>query len=451
MTVNGSVRTADVPPMKILLAVLREDLGLKGSKEGCGEGECGACSVLMDGNLVNACCIPAIQAAGREILTIEGLGQGAEGAKSPDTLQEAFVEEGAVHCGFCTPGMVIAARGLLEKNPLPTERDVKVALSGNLCRCTGYEKIYRAVDRAVERGYPRDFAPRKNPCAGEGPLFSAEEERDFFAPADLAEALRILEANPDLTLLAGTTDIAPDMKNGKAAPTRGMDIFRLEELHGLERRKGHLRIGACATNGEILASPTARRFFPALVEASSRSGAPAIQNRATIGGNIVTASGAADLPVILHALDASVVLASARGERRMPLEEFVVAYRRTAREPGELLKEILLPLPLPGSRQAFYKRGSRKALTLSRVSLGLCLLLEDNRIARFRLAAGSMSPIPIRLKRTEAALTGREMSPETVELAGRLASEEISPRKSSDYRRAITANLVRRFFREASR
>jgi len=449
MNVNGAVRTVDVPPMRILLAVLREDLGLKGSKEGCGEGECGACSILMDGLLVNACCIPAIQAAGREILTVAGLGGGADGTKGPDALQRAFVEEGAVHCGFCTPGMVMASRGLLEHNPAPTGQDVRVALSGNLCRCTGYEKIYRAVERAVAEGYPESLAPRENPCAGERPQFSSEEAKDFFAPADLAEALRILEADPDLTLLAGTTDIAPDMKNGKAAPSRAMDIFRLEELHGLELRGDCLRIGACATNGEILASPSVRRFLPALAEASGRSGAPAIQNRATIGGNIVTASGAADLPVILHALDASVVLASTRGERRMSLEDFIRAYRRTAREPGELLKEILIPLPLPGTRQAFYKRGSRKALTLSRVSLGLSLLLDGGRIARVRMAAGSMSPIPVRLKGTEEALIGRPMNPETVELAGRLASEEISPRKSPDYRRAITGNLVRRFFREA--
>ena len=142
MTINGALCHADVPPMKPLLSVLREDLGFKGSKEGCGEGECGACSIIMDGRLVNACLVPAVQSSGCEILTIEGLGS----PDNMDMLQKAFVSEGAVQCGFCTPGMVIAARALLEENPTPSLEEIKVALSGNICRLTGYETIYNAVE-----------------------------------------------------------------------------------------------------------------------------------------------------------------------------------------------------------------------------------------------------------------------------------------------------------------
>ena len=145
MTINGALYYTDVPPMKPLLAVLREDLGFAGPKEGCGEGECGACSVIIDGKLVNACLVPAVQASGSEILTVEGLGD----PDDMDLLQRAFVSEGAVQCGFCTPGMVMAARALLEENPTPTRDEIKVALSGNICRCTGYEKIYDAVEKAA--------------------------------------------------------------------------------------------------------------------------------------------------------------------------------------------------------------------------------------------------------------------------------------------------------------
>lgn len=444
LTVNGVLRTADVPPMRRLVDILREDMGLPGTKEGCGEGECGACAVLMNGELVDTCLIPAIQAAGSEILTIEGLGN----SRNMDALQRAFVEEGAVHCGFCTPGMVLAARALLEKNPSPSEEDIRVALSGNICRCTGYEKIYNAVSRAVGEEYAEGLAQRANLCVSRRGVFFAQEAENFFSPADLVEALAILQKNPDITLLSGGTDIGPDMKSGKFAPARVMDIFSLPELKGIRLAGDTLIIGACSSNADILMSPLARAHLPALTAAAARSGAPAIQNRATIGGNIVTASGAGDLPVALHALGARVATVSADGERTLTLEEFMLGYRKTALMPGELLKSILIPLPAAGSRQAFYKRGSRKALTLSRVSMAFYLEAREGKVAVFRAAAGSMSPIPIRLKPLEEGLIGQPLNGALAEKAARLAAASVNPRKSPDYRRSMTSNLTRRFFEE---
>jgi len=155
-TLNGQEITAEVSPLDRLLDVLREYLGYTGTKEGCGEGECGACSVLLDGRLVNSCLVPAIQIRGADVLTIEGL------SGEDDGLQEAFVEEGAVQCGFCIPGMVLAARALLSENPHPTRHDIKHALAGNLCRCTGYERIFRAVERAASQGYGDRISTRNS-------------------------------------------------------------------------------------------------------------------------------------------------------------------------------------------------------------------------------------------------------------------------------------------------
>ena len=444
LTVNGTLHTVHVPPMRRLLDILREDLGLLGTKEGCGEGECGACAVLMNGELVDTCLIPAIQAAGSEILTIEGLGD----SQNMDPLQRAFVEEGAVHCGFCTPGMVLAARALLEKNPSPTEMDVRVALSGNICRCTGYEKICKAVMRAVQEGYAAKLRPRVNHCTNRRGVFSEEEQGHFFSPQNLTEALKVLRDNPGITLLSGGTDIGPDMKSGKFAPAEVMDIFSLPELKGIHLQGETLCIGACTSNTDILMSPLTREHLPALITAAARSGAPAIQNRATIGGNIVTASGAGDLPVVLHALGASVIVASEQGERTLSLEEFMLGYRKTALRPGELLKSILIPMPAAGSKQAFYKRGSRKALTLSRVSVAFYVHSENGKITSFRAAAGSMSPIPIRLKHLEEGLIGQPLNGALAEKAARLAEAAVNPRKSPAYRRSMTANLTRRFFEE---
>lgn len=146
-TVNGVARTAQVYPMARLLDVLREEMRLTGTKEGCGEGECGACSVLVDGELVNSCLFPALQAEGANIRTIEGVAVGDK----LHAVQESFLLHGGAQCGMCTPGMILAAVSLLERVPHPTEAEIRNGLAGNLCRCTGYTKIFESVVKACER------------------------------------------------------------------------------------------------------------------------------------------------------------------------------------------------------------------------------------------------------------------------------------------------------------
>ena len=144
--VNGIAREVEAPPMKRLLDVLREDLRLTGTKEGCGEGECGACSVILDGEVINSCLVPVCQVQGSAILTVEGLAR--DGRLDP--LQRAFLECGGAQCGICTPGMLIAARALLDGNAQPTRDEIKEAIAGNLCRCTGYVKIIDAIEQAAQ-------------------------------------------------------------------------------------------------------------------------------------------------------------------------------------------------------------------------------------------------------------------------------------------------------------
>lgn len=142
---NGSSAKADIAPEMLLLDMLRERFALTGAKKGCGQGECGACTVILDGKAVNSCLVLAAQVDGCKVTTIEGLGK--DGMLDP--LQEAFLCEGAVQCGYCTPGMIMSAKALLMQNPDPTPEEIKGAVSGNLCRCTGYKKIIRAVEAAT--------------------------------------------------------------------------------------------------------------------------------------------------------------------------------------------------------------------------------------------------------------------------------------------------------------
>ncbi len=147
-SVNGAKIEREIHSSRSLLEFIREDLGLKGTKEGCGEGECGACMVLLDGKAVNSCLMMAVQIHGRQLVTIEGI-KGKDGGLHP--LQKTFMAEGAVQCGFCTPGLIIASEALLRRRPGATLEEIKLELTGNLCRCTGYEKVLSAVEKAAAK------------------------------------------------------------------------------------------------------------------------------------------------------------------------------------------------------------------------------------------------------------------------------------------------------------
>jgi len=149
--VNGKPAALDAYPMARLLDVLREELGLRGTKEGCGEGECGACAVEMDGALVNSCLVPAVHAEGAKIRTIEGVARGDR----LDAVQQAFLAHGGAQCGICTPGMILAATNLLARHPEPTDAEIREGLAGNLCRCTGYVKIFESVVAACREAEPQ--------------------------------------------------------------------------------------------------------------------------------------------------------------------------------------------------------------------------------------------------------------------------------------------------------
>ncbi len=442
LSVNGQAHTVSAPPLKRLLDILRDDLGLFGTKEGCGEGECGACAVLLDGRLVNACLVPALQLPGRDVRTIEGLGS----AEEPDPVQKAFMQEGAAQCGFCIPGMVMAGRALLNKRPRPSRDEVRRALAGNLCRCTGYERIFRAIDTAA-----------------------AWEEEDRGGPAQevvptvrgvtkLADALEMLEAHGEsVTIVAGATDLFVDLKLGAVKPERLLDVTGIEELGRIREEDEALVIGAAVTFAQCLDDPLMQARYPAVCTMAAEVGAVAIQNRATVGGNIISASPAADASPVLMALGATLRLYSAAGERRIPLPEFYTGYRQIQRRPDELLAAIELPKPGARSRQAFYKVGTRRAQAISKVTLaGVASLDKENRLGEVCLAAGSMAATPVLLPTVADRVTGRQLLPDTlaslIAEAGEVTRQAVKPiddvRSTARYRAETLAGLVGRFLTE---
>ncbi len=462
LNVNGKRLQLYVPPLERRLDVLRADLGLTAAKEGCGEGECGACAVIMDGRLVDSCLVPAFQTYGRSIRTAEGLGD----VSDPDPVQKAFVEGGAVQCGFCTPGMAMAARALLDVNPSPDRNEIRIGLSGNLCRCTGYERIIQSVERAA-KGVERPLtAAAEPPAAASSPDGSpaevlsgvpADDPVRVFFPADLDEALALLaEHGPALEPVAGATDFSVETELGLKTATAVLDISRLPRLRGIREEAGSLIIGGAVTFAELAMDPLAGRLAPSLVTAAMQVGAPAVRNRATLAGNIVTGSPCADSVPPLMAMGAEAVLSSAGSERVVPLDGFYLGYRETALRCGELLTAIRVPAQPAGARQFFFKAGARLAQSIAKVSLAARIRLDSDRTLRdVRIAAGSVAPTVILLTSASELLEGRVLDAGNLEsVAAELAAAvaaEVAPiddvRSTADYRRRVAGNLAARFLR----
>lgn len=267
-------------------------------------------------------------------------------------------------------------------------------------------------------------------------------------PTSLDEAVRFLGDDPGLLPVAGCTDLMVQGPVALHGIERVIDLLGVPELRGIRETPAGLEIGATTTFSEIRHSDAVRAAFPILAEAAAVVGGWQIQNRATLGGNLANASPAGDSLPVLLALEAVVVAAGPHGLREIPALEFHTGYRKTALEPGEIVAHIRFPRLPAGSIQAFRKVGTREAQSISKVVVALVARLEEGRIAELRLAAGSVAAVPVRLRAAEQAIVGLPLNPETADLAGRSAAQDVSPiddvRSTADYRRFALERVVRR-------
>ena len=447
LTVNGSpiAWEADgLTPHTTLLDLLRSR-GLTGAKEGCAEGECGACAVLVarpsgtgqsEWVALNACLVPAAALDGQEVVTAEGLG-------TPDHLhpvQQELADRGGSQCGYCTPGFVCAmAAEYYRPRQDPADGFDLHALSGNLCRCTGYRPIRDAAEALGTPTAADPLAERRSTAA------PATRQTDLRAagarlvrPADLAGATGLLGEHPDAVVLAGSTDLGVDLNLRGARPALLVVVDRLPELRGLETTDDEVRIGAALTLTEIERGLAGR--VPLLAELFPQFASRLIRNAATLGGNLGTASPIGDAAPVLLALDASLVLAGPTGERVVPLADYFTGYRTTVRAAGELIREVRVPLPLAATT-AFHKIAKRRFDDISSVAVAFALDLVDGSVARARIGLGGVAATPIRALRTEQALEGMPWTREAVSTAAEVLAGEGTPmsdhRASDRYRRAM--------------
>jgi xanthine dehydrogenase small subunit len=437
LILNGQPRVVEADPHETLLLVLRERLGLRGGKYGCGEGECGACTVIMNGRSVASCLVPAGQAHGAEILTIEGMDQDPVGRH----ILDVFVEYGAVQCGFCTPGFVMSARALLAENPTPTTVEIQQALAGNLCRCTGYKKIIESVAAAARR--VADAGARVDEWKGAAlPVRTA----GFARPESLDEALTLL-AQGDWRILGGGTDVGVQHEH-HMGEQRWLDLSAVDEIKQIYEDDDTLTIGGGVSYTELNRSAAVQRWAGPLAQAARAVGGRQVQNVGTLAGNLVNASPAADTVPPLYVLDAAVVLRSSRGERRMEVSELATGPGQTLSSPDEILTYVIIPKVRNGSNEIafFEKLGPRKAQTIAIGSVALRGWLVNGRLEKVRIALGAVAPTVMMAKETARYLMDGSLTEGRILEAGEIAAGECQPiddvRGSAAYRRRLVRGLL---------
>ncbi|MBT6863901.1 MAG: xanthine dehydrogenase small subunit [Planktomarina temperata] len=437
---NGkSVSVAPKTGSESLLDYLRLEADLCGTKEGCNEGDCGACTVIVTGQdgvprPMNACILFLPQLQGCSVRTVEGL-PGPDGALHP--VQQAMITHHGAQCGFCTPGFVTTMAAAHATG----ETDFDTALAGNLCRCTGYAPIIRAAQAAAHAPVPSWMVERP-----EAPALQSRD--DIFCPRSSDELAQWYARNPEATLIAGGTDVG--LWVTKKMQDLGPIAFvsHAEDLRQIHDEKDSLRIGAAVTITNLMQA--IRPISASLHQLLSRYGSPQVRNAATIGGNIVNGSPIGDGSPALIAMGARLVLRRADERRTVNLEDFFIAYQQQDRRPGEFVESI--ELPKAQDRLRCYKLSKRFDQDISAVCGCFNLEQEAGLITQARIAFGGMAATPARARKTEAALCGQPWSLETFQQASSAMAEDFTPlsdmRASAGYRAQAAGNMLIRYFHD---
>ena len=485
---RGQVVTlSGVETNRTLLDLLREDLHCTGTKEGCGEGDCGACTVVLGqevkGQLelraINSCIRLAHSIDGMALWTVEDLAQ-----PKPHPVQEAMVQCHGSQCGFCTPGFVMSLFALYESRAGgPISRlQAQGALSGNLCRCTGYRPILDAAqtmqelpevrvdEGAVLSGLKQMAAAQAKASATSAAAASKAHrasvsstsarstakagpspQESYLLPTRLQELLSLRAQFPQAQLVAGCTDVGLWVTKMHLQFSRILDVTRVKELRRVEPYQHHIAIGAAVKLSDAFAVLVADR--PQLASVAHRFAGLPVRNSGTLGGNVANGSPIGDSMPLLIALGANVVLMSARGHRELRLEDLYTGYRKNVMAKDEVLAWIKLPKAVPQEFSRVYKISKRFEDDISAVCLALNLHIEEDMVTHASIGVGGVAATPARARQTQAALLGQPWNPATVQAAINVLRQEFSPisdmRASATYRTEVLGNLLQRYWLES--
>jgi xanthine dehydrogenase small subunit len=462
------VSLGNVPPERTLLELLREDLACTGTKEGCGEGDCGACTVVLgeiesqpaEGGTerigyraINSCIRLAHSIDGMALWTVEDL-QAEDGTLHP--AQEAMVQCHGSQCGFCTPGFVMSLFGMYQNHSCRgetiTRELAQEELSGNLCRCTGYRPI---LDAAQQMGKLPPVKVDEAKLLQQLKSLNARspesvEAGSYLSPKSLADLLALRAANPAAQIVAGCTDVGLWVTKMHMQFGQVLDVTQVAELRRVEAYDNHVAIGAAVTLEDAYDAMVRER--PQLKTFANRFAGLPVRNSGTLGGNVANGSPIGDSMPLLIALNAHVVLMSNRGHRDMPIEHFYTGYRKNVLAPDEVLAWIKVPRPGAESMR-IYKISKRFDDDISAVCLAINMTIDAGKVARISIGAGGVAATPMRAMRTEAALRDRPWNAEAAQAAAAALRAEFQPitdmRASAAYRTEVLGNLMQRFWLES--
>ena len=494
-TQNGAIRFVldgvvttirDMDPNMTVLNFLRDELHRTGTKEGCAEGDCGACTVVLSelyGNRVryraiNSCIqfLPTLD--GKELITVENL-KGPDGTLHP--VQRAMVECHGSQCGFCTPGIVMSLFALYKSEREPSRHRINDALAGNLCRCTGYRPVIAAAERMHRIG--RELADEDqhwmncsfssssdDPVVGEreayerlrsiqrretlaytGPALNGGERR-YHAPVDVTELAALVKRHEDARILAGGTDIGLWVTKGHRDLNTIIYVGDVKTLKQINVTGAHIEVGAAVALSDV--SDVVATYYPDMGELFRRFGSPPIRNAATLAGNIANGSPIGDSMPGLIALGTTLILRRGDETREIPLDEFYLGYQQTALAQGEFVERVRIPLGTPDRHFRVYKISKRFDQDIAAVCGAYCVTLDGNTVRDVRICYGGMAPIPLRATHCEQALLGKEWNESSVTDALSALDKDYTPisdmRATATYRQHVAKNLLRKFHLETT-
>lgn len=455
-----------LPPTTTVLNYLRLVEGLRGTKEGCGEGDCGACTVVLgepDGDrmryrALNACIqlLPTLD--GKQLITVEHL-RHPDGSLHP--VQQALVQNHGSQCGFCTVGFVMSLFALYQNETADNVNVDRIndALAGNLCRCTGYGTIIQAgLDMYDTAGSPPATAEESEALAklrnftGDGGVEYEFNGQRYISPTTIRELVDVLDRYPDAVILAGATDVGLWITKQLRHLETVVYIGAVSELRRLTEHDGWITVGAGATQAEL--RPVVAPHYPDFAEILRRFGGEQVRNVATLCGNVANGSPIGDSAPTLIALGAKVTLRSARRQRTLPLEDFFIDYGKQDRMPGEFVESVSFPVSASDRVFRAYKVSKRFDQDISAVCGAFNLQFADGSVKDVRICYGGMAAIPKRAANAEAVLTGSAWTTETVKKAINALEMDYRPiddmRASATYRMKAAQNLLQRMFYETT-
>lgn len=454
--VNNEIVSLKLPSGAVTLDVIREHLHLKGTKEGCREGDCGSCMILLGKpkkngmvyRIVNSCLLPIIEVANAHVVTIEGLN-----SKELTPIQQYFVDEGATQCGFCTPGFIISITGYLLYSKYLNIDEAIAFLSGNICRCTGYKSIERAIKKLIE-GLNNNFFEESYENERINYLVEQKIIPEYFLQIPEKLAQLPYSFNKDLISInensvAGGTDVY--VQKGYELEEKEINAFDINnELKKIFVTTDYCYVGSALTVTELTENEIINRLIPDIAKFSKLISCTSIRNRATIGGNIVNASPIGDVSIMLIALNAVLVIENKNTKREVPIANFFKAYKQFDLKRDEWLSYIKIPLSNENKFFHFEKVSKRTHLDIASVNTAISLKLENNIITDITLSAGGVAPVPFLLNETCNFLNGKELTSENIDKSIEISQSEIQPisdvRGSTEYKSLLLKQLIKAHF-----